>query len=149
MKNIIEQKDFTCNITVNKSAEKAFNSICRVSDWWVKDMDGNTQQLNEEFTVHFGTTWKTFKITEFIPYKKIVWFVVDCNLPWNTDLKEWNGTEIVWEISTENDQTKVSFTHVGLAALDCAKQCTNAWDGYINKSLFSLITEGKGLMNKF
>ena len=99
--------------------------------------------------MHFGTTWKTFNIIEVIPDKKVVWSVIDCNLPWNTKLKEWNGTKIIWEVSTVNDLTQITFTHLGLAELDCANQCENAWNSYIKDSLFKYITQGKGFPNKF
>lgn len=145
----MEVKEFNCSIAVNITAKEALNMISRVSEWWVKDVDGKAEKLNDEFTVHFGTTWVAFKITEFIQEKKIVWKITDCNLPWNSDLKEWNGTHILWEVSTKNNSTHISFSHVGLSVLDCGNQCMNSWGGYIKQSLFKLITEGKGLPNKF
>jgi len=145
----MEKQEFTCSITVHVSPAEAFEKISDVSEWWVKDVEGNTKNLNDEFTVHFGTTWKSFRIIEHIPEKKIVWLVTDCNLPWNKDLKEWRNTKVVWEISEANNATQITFTHVGLADLDCADQCENAWGGYIQKSLFDYISTGKGLPNKF
>jgi len=145
----MKNQEFNCSITVNITPKEAFKMISRVSEWWIMEVEGKTKKLNDEFTVRAGTTWKSFKITEVIPDKKIVWLVSDCNLPWNTDLKEWKGTQIVWEISTENNSTKINFTHIGLSKLDCGNQCMNSWGGYIKQSLFKLITEGKGLPNKF
>jgi hypothetical protein len=145
----MKNQEFSCSITVNISPKEAFKMISRVSDWWIKEVEGKTEKLNDEFTVHAGTTWKSFKITEVIPTKKIVWLVTDCNLPWNTDLKEWKGTQIIWEVSSKNNSTKINFTHIGLSKLDCGNQCMNSWGGYIQQSLFKLITQGKGLPNKF
>ena len=145
----MKNKDFNCSITTNISPKEAFEMISRVAEWWVKDVEGKTENLNDEFTVHFGTTWIAFKITEFVPAKIIVWLVTDCNLPWNSNLKEWKGTQIVWEVSTENNATEISFTHIGLEQLDCGNQCMKSWGGYIKNSLFKLITEGKGLPNIF
>lgn len=145
----MNNQEFNCGITVNITPKVAFTMISRVSDWWVKDVEGKTENPNDDFTVHFGTTWVAFKITEVVPEKTIVWLVSDCNLPWNTDLKEWKGTRIVWEISPQNDSTRIDFSHIGLAQLDCGNQCMNSWGGYIKQSLFKLITEGKGLPNKF
>ena len=142
-------QEFNCTIDVRCSSEEVSKKICQVSEWWVREVEGKTENLNDEFTVRAGTTWKSFKITELIPNKEMIWLVTDCNLPWNTDLKEWKGTQIVWEISSEGDSTKIKFSHIGLAALDCGNQCMNAWSNYIKQSLFKLITEGKGLPNKF
>lgn len=145
----MENQEFNCSIAVNITPKESFAMISRVSEWWVKDIEGKTERLNDEFTVHFGTTWVSFKIIEIILEKKAVWLVTDCNLPWNADLKEWKGTQIVWRISTEKNLTKINFTHIGLSKLDCGNQCMNSWGGYIKQSLFKLITQGKGLPNKF
>ena len=145
----MKNQEFNCNIAMNITPKEASEMINRVSDWWIMNAEGKTEKLNDEFTVRAGTTWKSFKITEVIPDKKIVWLVSDCNLPWNTDLKEWKGTEIVWEISNGKKLTKINFTHIGLSKLDCGNQCMNSWGGYIKQSLFKLITEGKGLPNEF
>ncbi len=148
-RNKMASKEFSCSIDVNIEPKETLNMISRVSDWWVKDVEGSTTKLDDAFTVHFGTTWVSFKITELILDKKVVWQVTDCHLPWNTDLKEWNGTQLVWEISDEKNQTRINFTHVGLVRLDCGNQCMNSWGGYVKQSLFKLITEGEGLPNKF
>jgi hypothetical protein len=141
--------EYNTSITVNTTAKAAMEMISRVSEWWISNVEGQTQKLNDEFTVSLGTTWKAFKIIEVIPDKKIVWEITDCHLPWNSNLTEWKGTKIVWEISTANNSTTINFTHIGLAALDCGTQCSNSWTNYIKQSLFKLITQGKGLPNKF
>jgi hypothetical protein len=141
--------EFNSSIAVNLKPKEAFEMISRVSEWWVKDVEGKTEKLNDNFTVHFGSTWVAFKITEVDALKKIVWKITDCNLPWNSDLKEWNGTHIVWEVSNENGLTTITFSHIGLSVLDCGNQCMNSWGGYIRQSLYKLITEGKGLPNQF
>src|SRR5882672_6091631 len=145
----MKNQEFNCSITVNITPKEAFKMISRVSEWWIMEVEGKTEKLNDEFTVRAGTTWKSFKITEVIPDKKTVWLVADCNLPWNTDLKEWKGTQIVWEISSKRNLTRINFSHIGLAKLDCGNQCMNSWSNYIKQSLFKLITEGEGLPNKF
>ena len=99
------------------------------------EVEGKTEKLNDEFIVRAGTSWKSFKITEVIPTKKIVWFVSDSNLPWNTDLKEWKGTEIVWEISNEKKLTEINFTHIGLSKLDFRNHCMNSW-GWLHQTKF-------------
>ncbi|WP_211277239.1 SRPBCC family protein [Thermoflavifilum aggregans] len=142
-------KDFTCYIEVNITPRDAFKMINRVSEWWIKDVEGSTEKINDKFTVRFGNTWKSFKIIELIPDKKIVWLNIDCNLPWNSDVKEWKNTKIIWEISDNKISTVIKFTHVGLLELECGNQCSNAWTNYIQQSLFKFIKEGKGLPNKF
>ncbi len=85
------------------------------------------------------------KITEFIPGKRVVWLVLDSFLNFVKDKTEWNGTKIVFEVSKKGDKTEIRFTHQGLAPeIECFDACSNAWGSYINGSLRSLITKGKG-----
>jgi hypothetical protein len=107
-------KNFHTTITVNASAEEAIKKISRVNLWWAKKVKGKTEKLNDKFTVDFGETFVDFQISELVPNKKVVWKVTDCNLHWIKDKKEWNNTEVVFEITSENNSTKIDFTHVGL-----------------------------------
>jgi len=145
----MENHDYNATIHVNVTAQEAFEKISSVSEWWISNVEGNTQKLNDVFTVSLGTTWKKFKIIEVVPDKKVVWLITDCCLPWNDDTTEWKNTRIVWEVSATKDSTQISFTHVGLGDLDCGNQCMNSWNNYIKQSLFNFITKGKGLPNKF
>ena len=45
---------------------------------------------------------------------------------------EWTGTKISFDISTEGNQTKVTFTHNGLAPqFECYEGCSNTWSQYL------------------
>ena len=49
----------------------------------------------------------------------------------------------------KQDKTELRFTHVGLVpAFECYGDCSGAWGFYINDSLRSLITTGKGQPNQ-
>jgi hypothetical protein len=138
----MKKQDYTASINVNVSSQEAFKSINNVSDWWTEDLEGRSQKLNDEFTVHFGETFITMKIVELVPNKKIVWHVIDCYKHWLKNKKEWKGTKMTWEISTQKDGTQITFTHLGLVpGLECYDGCENAWGQYINGSLFKLLTK--------
>lgn len=50
-----------------------------------------------------------------------------------------------FEIARKDGKTEVRFTHVGLVpTIECYGRCSGAWDFYVNGSLQSLITTGKG-----
>lgn len=141
----MKKQDYSATITVDATAQEAINSISAVSKWWTENIEGSSAKLNDVFTVHFGETYITIKIVEFIPGKKIVWHVIDCYKHWLKDKKEWKDTKMSWEISTKMDATQVIFTHIGLVpGIECYKACENAWSQYIEQSLLSLITTGKG-----
>ncbi len=142
----MKKQDYHTSITIKASAQEAFKQINHVSEWWSEDFEGSSQKLNDEFTVRFGETSITLKITAFIPGEKIAWLVTDCYKHWLKDKKEWKGTKMVWEISSLKPGTLISFTHIGLIpGMECYHGCENAWDQYIQGSLFKLLTEGKGI----
>lgn len=142
----MNQKNYTTTIIVSATPAEAFRNITQVSDWWTICVEGNTEKLNDVFTVRFGETFITLKITELIPGKKITWHVIDCYKHWLRDKKEWIDTIIRWELSAENNTTKIHFTHLGLVpAIECYNVCEKAWDFYVKESLFGLLTEGKGM----
>ena len=138
-------KDFNCSISVNKTPTEAFKAICKVTEWWSKNIEGETEKLNDVFTYRPGETWVTFKITEFIPNKKIVWYATDCFLHWQENKKEWKDTQVVFEISENGNTTKINFTHIGLMPeVECYEGCAKGWTQYIIGSLHKLLTDGKG-----
>ncbi|MBN9384105.1 MAG: SRPBCC domain-containing protein [Chitinophagaceae bacterium] len=139
-------RDYHCSITADVTAKEAFEKIARVSDWWAVNFEGSAERTGDTFTVRFGETFVIFKIGEAIPNKKIVWQVMDCNLHWQQDKKEWNGTEIVWEISSVNGSTRIDMIHVGLVpGVECYENCETGWNYHIKESLFKFLTEDKGL----
>ena len=88
------------------------------------------------------------KITEVIPNKKVVWQVMDNYFSFTKDKSEWKDNKIIFEITEKDNKTQLQFTQVGLAPeYECYDICENAWSTYIQKSLHSLITTGKGQPN--
>ncbi len=136
---------YKSGIIVDATPEQAFKAINNVRGWWSEDMEGALQKAGDVFTVRFGEIYITMKVEESIPGKKIVWNVIDCNKPWLKNTKEWNGTQLVWEIFEKHNKTQIQFTHVGLVPeVECFDVCSNAWVEYIQGSLLNLINTGKG-----
>jgi hypothetical protein len=141
----MEKKNFHKTITVNASPAEAIKKISDVNLWWAKKFSGSAGKLNDKFTVRFGETFVDFLISEFLPNKKVVWKVTDCNLHWLKEKKEWNNTEVVFELAPAKDKTKIDFTHVGLVpGVECYNDCELGWTGHLTNSLVHLINEGKG-----
>lgn len=145
----LTEQSYHSSIVVNESALEAYGKISRVNEWWAANFEGSAKNLGDVFTVRFGETYVTFKLTEAIPGKKITWLVTDSHLPWQNDKTEWTDTKIVFEISTENNATKIDMTHVGLTpGVECFENCQAGWDHYIQKSLFKFMEEGQGVLQK-
>src|ERR1700759_2900628 len=139
------RSDYHANIDVHCSAQLAFDAISRVSAWWTENTSGSTLNLNDEFNVRFGETYSTFKIIEAIPARKLVWQVLDCNLHWMNDKKEWKDTKILWQITGSGNSARISMTHIGLnAGIECFEDCIKGWNHYVSVSLYKLIEEGRG-----
>lgn len=138
--------DFTTTFLVDQTPKETFNAINNVSAWWQGEIKGASKKLNDEFTyrmedIHFSKQ----KVMELIPNEKVVWLITESKLTFTKDQSEWTGTKICFEISEANNKTQVCFTHIGLVPkFECFGDCSNAWTQLIQKSLFSLITTGKG-----
>jgi hypothetical protein len=141
----MQQQDYQRTITANIPPGQAFDRICRVPEWWTQGFTGRAQGLGDTFTVRFGETFVDFRISELVRGKKIVWQVSDSNLHWVKDKKEWNGTEVVWEISSANGTTTLQMMHRGLVpGVECYERCKSGWDFCVGDSLLKLLTEGEG-----
>ena len=85
------------------------------------------------------------KTTELVPNEKVTWLVEENFFKFTKDPNEWTGNKIVFDIRPKGDKTELVFTQAGLTpAYECYKVCSDAWTGFIQKSLQSLITTGKG-----
>lgn len=144
-----ESKNYTSTIFVEQSAEAAFKAIKNFGAWWSEEIEGNTDKLNETFFYHYKDVHLSkIKLIEIVPNKKLVYQVLDNEFNFVKDKSEWIGTKLIFEISDENGKTKVQFTHEGLVPdYECYHVCEDAWTGYIQGSLQSLITTGKGKPN--
>jgi hypothetical protein len=138
----MSNQDYTTTFLVDQTPEAVFAAINHVRAWWSGEIEGRTDQLGAEFTYQSGDVHRsTQKITEWVPGQKIVWHVVDSHLNFVNDKTEWTGTDIIFEISRQGDQTELRFTHVGLApVLACYGDCSDAWHFYIDDRLQHLIT---------
>jgi hypothetical protein len=141
----ISRIDYQAVIETSVSAKEAFDAIGRVSEWWTENTAGGTTNLNDEFMVRFGETFSKFKVIEADQAEKLVWLVIDCNLHWMKNKKEWKGTKILWQLSSANGSCRIHMTHVGLnAGIGCFEDCTKGWNHYVTVSLFKLIQDGRG-----
>ncbi len=149
-KDKVNDKSYTTTFSVDQTPEEVFNAVNNVRGWWSGEIDGSTDKLGAEFTYRYKDLHRsTQKITELVPGKKVVWHVLDSRINFVNDKTEWKGTDIVFEITKKGNKTALRFTHVGLLpAFECYGACSDAWGFYINDSLRSLITTGKGEPNQ-
>jgi uncharacterized protein YndB with AHSA1/START domain len=142
--------DFSVSYLIDRAPATVFNAVTDVENWWSVDFRGSSKELGETFEVTFGDKhYSKHKIMELLPFKRIVWMVTDSRLSFLENPSEWNGTKNVFEISTENGKTRLSFTHIGLvSSIECFNDCSKGWQYYLEKSLLPYIIEGKGVPNR-
>lgn len=152
LRNYISAKDpdFTTAILVDQTPLEAFNAINHVRGWWSESIEGSTDKLNGEFAYHFEDIHRCkMRIIELIPAQKVVWLVTDNYFKFTKDKREWIDTKIIFEIAIKDSKTEIRFTHQGLVPqYECYEVCYDAWTGYINNSLRSLIATGEGQPNQ-
>jgi hypothetical protein len=141
--------DFTTSIVVDQPAYVVFKAINNVRGWWSEAIEGNTDTLHDEFYYHYQDVHRcNIKIVASIPNKKITWEVIDNYFSFTKDKDEWKGNIITFDITPQGDQTRLTFTQAGLVPeYECYDICENAWTTYITRSLYNLITTGKGQPN--
>ncbi|HSF56154.1 MAG TPA: SRPBCC domain-containing protein [Algoriphagus sp.] len=145
----MKEQDFTTNFSVASSPASVFEAITNFRGWWSDQIEGSTDKLNETFFYHYKDVHLCkLKLIEIIPDKKLVYLVVDNHFNFTQDKSEWINNKLIFEISPDGEKTKVQFTHQGLVPdYECYDVCQDAWTSYIQGSLQSLITTGKGKPN--
>ena len=131
---------------LDQQPTEVFNAINNVRGWWSESLEGESEKQGDEFIYRYKDLhYSKQRLTEVVPGKKIVWLVTDSHLSFTKKSDEWTGTQIVFTITSEGNQTKLHFEHVGLTpAVECFDACTGGWSHYLKQSLVPLITTGKG-----
>ncbi len=133
-------KNFTYSFTSSKTPEEIFEILQHIEQWWSgqyeETIKGESRKINDEFTFNAGggVHYSKQKLVALIPGKRIVWLVTDSKLSFLNDTGEWIGTKISFDISTEDNKTKVSFTHDGLVPeIECYNSCSGGWMLYLQQ----------------
>src|SRR5512143_1008321 len=104
-------QNYTTTFTVDQTPEEVFDAINNVRGWWSGEIEGDTDKLGAEFTYRYQDVHRsTHKITELVPGKKVVWHTTDSRINFVQDKNEWNGTDVVFEITKKGDKTELRFT---------------------------------------
>jgi len=137
-------QNFTTTISVDQTPGEVFAAIMDVSGWWTGEIEGDTDELGDEFTYRYKDLhYSKQQVTELVPGEKVVWHVVDARLSFPENPTEWTGTDITFDISRTDGQTQLRFAHVGLVPeFECFDSCSSAWSSLVNGNLRRLITSG-------
>lgn len=145
----MSQVNFATSLEVKSSPADVFKAVINPRAWWSEEILGTTDKLNAEWSYQFGDNHRCkMKVIEMVPNKKVVWLVEDNYFKNAKDQTEWVGNQLVFEINHHGETTQLTFTQLGLVpSYTCYKSCEWAWTGFIQKSLQSLITSGRGQLH--
>ena len=136
----IQKESFTYSFNTAKSPEAVFRLLLDIEQWWSglhgEIIKGESRKVGDTFTFQAGggAHYSKQKLIELIPRKKVVWLVTDSKLTFLNDAGEWTGTRICFDISTDENKTKVTFTHEGLVPqIECYNDCSGEWPKYLEK----------------
>jgi len=141
-----QSESFTTSITTAKTAHDVFEAVTNVRGWWSQDITGNTAAKGDEFEFEVkGIHYSKQKLIEVVPDVKVVWLVTEATMTFIDDQDEWKGTKVIFDITTESNNTTLTFTHEGLVPMiACYGACAPAWTQYVEHSLKQLIETGVG-----
>lgn len=140
------EQSYTTTISVDRTPKDVFEAINDVGAWW-NQVEGRTDEVGAEFSYEVPDIhYVTFRVTELVPGERVVWRVVDSRLTFVADQREWDGTEVRFDIAAREGASEVRFTHAGLhPRQECYDICATAWTHYVANSLRRLLATGTGL----
>jgi len=143
------EQHYTTRVAVGRTPQEAFDGIVNVRGWWSEMVEGAADRVGEVFDYRFQDVHRCrVRVTELVPGRKVAWHIEENYFDFLEDQAEWTGTDLVFEIQEADGGAEVVFTHVGLVPqYECYDVCSNAWGGYIDGSLRSLIETGEGQPN--
>jgi len=131
---------YTVSIKVARSATDVFEHLTHdIDQYWPEELEGECTRLNDEFIFRTGTDhYSKNKVTVFVPGHKLVWLVTDSIRA--TDNFSWTGTQMIFELTTEPECTKLSFTYEGLVLEEERERLIKLCDTVIKERLYQLLT---------
>jgi uncharacterized protein YndB with AHSA1/START domain len=147
----MKPESFTLTLSFSQPPRAVFDAITDVRGWWSEDLDGRTDALGEAFVFrHQNLHRSTQRIVELIPERRVVWRVSESHLSFlSKNPAEWDGTDVIFELTPTGSGTTLRFTHEGLVpSCECFGDCSGGWSYYLRESLAKLVTTGEGVPEK-
>jgi uncharacterized protein YndB with AHSA1/START domain len=123
---------------------EAIATAAGVTSWWTEGTFA--EEVGGVGRLTFGAGWTELRVDKLVPDREVEWSVVGQSIEHFDPTDEWVGTRISFllEPLEDGEGTHLTFTHHGLAGLDCEELCTRGWDHYIRVSLRGLVETGQG-----
>jgi len=145
----MNDSSYRYRFTVSQSPEAVWAAVADPKSWWSQEIEGSPAQIGAEVHYHYRDVHRcTFRVTEALPGRRLVWHVTENQFNFTQDRAEWVGTDVVFDLVPQAGGTEVTFTHRGLVpAYECFEICRDAWTAYLGGSLRKRIETGVGEPN--
>jgi len=131
--------DIVHSIDIKTTPERLYEALSTrkgIAGWWTPDVkaEPTVGSLNE--LSFMGTTLK-FRVDRLEPARHVAWSSVD--VP-----PQWENTQVLFDITPEDDMVNLKFKHAGFASLDGDFGITSySWAQYV-RSIKLLLEDGEG-----
>ena len=147
-----DQADFSMKLKFKAPARKLFEQLSTekgIRHWWTHHCEME-ERVGGQATFRFPKAgfYAVVRIARLEQDRCVEWMCIDSKHPEKTgfsNLKDWVGTTLRFEIAAvDQGQSLLTFTHAGLAPLECFGVCSNSWSFYLNDSLRDYLEQGSG-----
>lgn len=139
-----DQHSFTTQFAITQRPQTVFEAICNPRSWWSGEISGSSHRLGDIFTYRYKDLhFSRQQVAELVPFQRVAWKVLEADLAFVADRREWTGTTITFDIAERAGQTELVFSHLGLVPqVECFDTCVDAWTALIQGSLREVIETG-------
>ena len=132
--------DINHQVGIKAPPEKIYELLTTnsgLSKWWTNDVSG-AGDVGSVIEFRFNGGGPDFKVSQLVPNKVVVWKHT------GSTPEAWMGTEIVFQLRQEGDQTFVRFTHANWKEpTNFMGHCSTKWAVFL-LSLKDVLETGKG-----
>ncbi len=132
--------DINHRIGIKASPEKIYEALTTddgLTKWWTNDISG-AGEVGSTIEFRFNGGGPDFTVTKLIPNRIVCW-QHSGSMP-----ESWIGTEVLFQLEAEENQTFVRFTHSNWKeTTDFVAHCSTKWAVFL-LSLKDALETGKG-----
>jgi uncharacterized protein YndB with AHSA1/START domain len=130
-------------VGIKASSEAVYSALTeteKLAQWWTTDTRGSGAKVGDTLEFWFyGSFCQKFNVQELDSGKRVAW-----KSPIGQGAGEWEGTEIAFDLSTDEKQTFVQFRHSGWKeSSNFQGHCSMRWAIFL-LSLRDVLERGKG-----
>src|SRR5262252_625413 len=96
-------------VGIKASAEEIYRALTEtttLAKWWTTDTRGSGERVGDTIEFWFGSFCQKFTVAALEPGRRVAW-----KSPQGQGNDEWEGTEVTFDLSTDDKQTFVQFRH--------------------------------------